>query len=85
MKTAQQGYKPFLFLLVLISIQLALLNLLPIPILDGGQIVLVTIEAIAGRELPEKVKMIIHYACWFFMLALMLLISCKDIKNIFFK
>ena len=84
MATAKQGFKPFLIFLIFLSIQLALLNLLPIPILDGGQILFVTIEAIAGRNLPEKVKLGIHYACWIFMLIMIALISLQDIYKLFF-
>lgn len=83
-KTAQQGIKPFLIFLVLFSIQLALLNLLPLPILDGGQIVFVTIESIAGRDLPDNFRMIIHYACWIFMALLTIAITFQDIKKLLF-
>ena len=83
-KTAQQGFKPFLIFLVIFSIQLSLLNLIPVPILDGGQILFVTIEAIIGRELPNKIRMSIFYACWAAMLLLMLFLSFHDIKRIFF-
>jgi regulator of sigma E protease len=83
-KTAQQGVKPFLIFLVLFSIQLALLNLLPLPILDGGQIVFITIEAIAGRELPNNIRMGIQYACWIFMILLTIAITFQDIKKLLF-
>jgi len=47
----------FLFIfLAMISISLAIMNLLPLPVLDGGQMVFTTIEAIIGRELPIAVK-----------------------------
>lgn len=83
-KTAKEGFKPFLIFLILFSIQLALLNLIPLPILDGGQIVFVTIEAIIGRELPSKLRMGIQYACWILMILLTVALAFKDIKRIFF-
>ena len=42
--------------MALLSISLAVLNLLPLPVLDGGQLVLLGIEAVRGKPLPEKVE-----------------------------
>ncbi len=81
-KSAGAGFKIFLFLLAIISINLAVLNLIPLPILDGGQILFNTIEAIIGRELPIKVKEYIHIACWLLLLGLILFISTHDIYRI---
>lgn len=82
-QSAQRGFKPWLFLLIIISVNLAILNLIPLPILDGGQILFYTIEAIAGRPLPEKIRMAIHYISWFLILLLLLYLSVKDAKLIF--
>jgi regulator of sigma E protease len=82
-KSAGAGFKIFLFLLAMISINLAVLNLIPLPILDGGQILFTTIEAIIGRELPIKVKEYIHIACWLLLLGLILFISAHDLYRIF--
>ena len=53
-KSAQQGLSNYLQLFAVISIVLAVMNLLPIPVLDGGYIVITIIEAIIGRPLPPK-------------------------------
>lgn len=45
----------FLRLMALISINLAILNLLPVPVLDGGHIVFITLEAITGKQLPQRI------------------------------
>lgn len=82
-KSAERGYRMFFILLALISINLAVLNLLPFPILDGGQIATVTIETILRRKLPEKTKNVIHIACWILILGLMILLTFWDIKRIF--
>jgi regulator of sigma E protease len=79
---AQQGLKTFLLFLAFISINLAVLNIIPLPILDGGQILFYTIEALIQRPLPEQIKMYIHYVSWLFVLALALYLSCKDILYI---
>lgn len=81
-KGAQQGFKIWLLLLVLISINLAVLNLIPLPILDGGQIMFYSIEALFRRPLPEQVRMGIHYVSWILILALILYLSFKDLKVI---
>ena len=81
---ARQGFKVYLVLLALISINLAVLNLLPLPILDGGQVVMYTIEAIFRRRLPDNIKMGIHIACWALFLLLTLYLTYNDIKRIVF-
>jgi len=81
-KGISQGFGTFIFLLALISINLAILNLIPLPILDGGQIVYVTIEAIIGRPLPLKVREYIHIASWIFMLGLILYMTTNDIYKL---
>ena len=80
---AKKGLKYFLILLSLISINLAVLNIIPIPIMDGGQILFVTIEAIIKRPIPEKIRLAIHYACWVLILALIAYLSFGDCKRIF--
>ena len=67
---------------MLISINLAILNLIPLPILDGGQILFYSIEALFRRPLPENVRMAIHYASWIFIMTLMVYLSFKDLKAI---
>ena len=82
-KGAGQGLKTFLLLLAIISVSLAIINLIPLPILDGGQALLCTIEAIFRRKLSEKTKEAIFIASWVFMLLLFVLISARDIWRIF--
>jgi len=50
-----QGWGRYLYILALISVNLAILNILPIPVLDGGQIVLLCAEKVRGKPLPERV------------------------------
>lgn len=81
-KGAGQGFKVFLLLLAIISVSLAILNLIPLPILDGGQALFYTIEAIIRRKIPERTKEIIFMVSWILMLILFVLISARDIWNI---
>lgn len=84
-KGAEKGIKMFLLILAFISINLAVLNIIPLPIMDGGQALLYTIEAIIRRPLPETVKLYIKYACWIFFLLLAVVLSVKDILFLIFK
>jgi len=79
---ASLGFNVFLILLAIISVNLAVLNLIPLPILDGGQIVFYSIEAIIGRPINEKVREYIHIACWLLIMGLILYLSYKDIARL---
>ncbi|MDR3550159.1 MAG: M50 family metallopeptidase [Candidatus Babeliales bacterium] len=63
-KGAEQGMKIFLIFLAIISVNLAILNLIPLPILDGGQVLFYTIEAIIGRSIPDRVREYIFIGTW---------------------
>mgnify|MGYP001598924996 CR=1 FL=1 len=54
-KSAQVGFTSFILFLAIVSVSLGVLNLLPIPILDGGHLLYYSIEAITGRPVSEKV------------------------------
>ena len=51
-----KGWDSFMLLIALVSINLGLLNLLPIPILDGGQVLLFAVEAVRRRRLSPRVR-----------------------------
>ncbi|AAC07743.1 RIP metalloprotease RseP [Aquifex aeolicus] len=55
-QAAQSGFIPYLVMMAFISLQLGIFNLIPLPILDGGLILLFAIEWLRGRPLPEKFK-----------------------------
>ncbi len=82
-KGAEKGFKVFLLLLAFISVNLAILNIIPLPIMDGGQALFYTIEAILRRPLNEKVREYIHYATWIMLLILVVYLSIKDVITIF--
>ena len=78
-ETAQRGIIPLFIFLAFISINLAIINLLPIGALDGGQLLFVTIEAIIRRPIPEIIKLTINLASWVLILSLILYLSYRDI------
>ncbi len=78
-KAARSGIIQYLFIMVFISLNLGLLNLLPIPILDGGHLVFFSIEALIKRELPEIVQVIANYIGLGLLILLMLVAFRNDI------
>jgi regulator of sigma E protease len=81
MKGAAQGLMVFLLFLAIISINLAILNLIPIPIFDGGQVMLLSIEAVIRRTIPLVIKEAIFTVSWLLIIALILFTSFKDVTR----
>ena len=82
-KTAKAGIGPFIYLMGLLSISLAVLNLLPIPVLDGGQLTLLGIEAVRGKPLPEKAENIIYTGGAVLVGMLMIFAIFNDVSRFF--
>ncbi|WP_251422155.1 RIP metalloprotease RseP [Veillonella agrestimuris] len=76
---AQQGFVPLLAFAALLSINLGIINLLPLPVLDGGHLVIILVEAITRRKLPPKALMYIQMAGVAMMIALFVYVTTKDI------
>ena len=79
--TAQAGLLPFMYLMALLSISLAVINLLPIPVLDGGQLTLLGIEAVRGKPLPEKAENMIYTGGTVLVVMLMIFAIFNDISR----
>ena len=77
------GYREFIYMLALISLSLGVTNLLPIPALDGGKILLLIIEAIRRKPLNEKTEINIQLIGFSILIALSLYITYNDILRIF--
>jgi regulator of sigma E protease len=78
------GMDSFLFLVSLVSVALALANLLPIPALDGGKMVFLAIEAVRGKPINSKIESRITGAFFFLLIALMIFVTIKfDIPRLF--
>ena len=73
----------FVVFMALLSINLGLINLFPIPVLDGGHVVLYTIEIITGKEVNEKVKENLFKFGLGLIIALMLFATWNDIVHLF--
>ncbi|MBI4713068.1 MAG: RIP metalloprotease RseP [Planctomycetes bacterium] len=75
----QEGISKFIWLLALFSINLAILNLLPVPILDGGGILFCLIEKVRGKPVSVMVQAIAQYIGLFLLLTLVVFASRNDI------
>lgn len=76
-----QGFEIILILLVLISVNLGVVNLLPLPALDGGRLLLVIIEGITGKRLPRKTEAIIHFVGFALLLLLIIFLTFNDVSS----
>ena len=77
------GFQAFLELLISISINLGLINLLPIPGLDGSKLILGLVEAVRGKPLAPEKEAVINTIGLVLLLGLMVVLTFKDIRNLF--
>ena len=77
------GINYFLYFISVISIYLAIFNILPVPALDGGKLLFLGIEKIKGSPVNPKIEQKITAAFFVILIALMILVSIKDVAKIF--
>ena len=77
--SAHLGFSYFLSFVAVISINLAVLNLIPFPALDGGRLLFILIEAIKGSPISPKVARVLNTGGFAFLLLLMVLVTYHDI------
>jgi regulator of sigma E protease len=81
-EAAQHGAWDYLFLMAIVSLQLAMLNLLPIPILDGGTLLMLLIEMLMQREMSLQVKETIFKLGFVFLMMVVVFVIYNDISRI---
>jgi regulator of sigma E protease len=81
-QTASLGLLPLINFIGILSINLAVVNILPIPALDGGRLVFILYEAVTKRRITPKIEAYVHGFGMLFLLALIVLITFADIKRI---
>lgn len=81
-EAARQGLESLFELMALISINLALMNLLPIPVLDGGHLVFLGLEAVMRRPVSVRTRMVMHQVVIALLLLLTVFITFNDIQRI---
>lgn len=82
-QAAQMGFIYLLQLAAFLSINLAIVNALPLPALDGGRVLFLIIEKIKGSPVSETVEKAVHTAGFVFLILLMIVITLKDIARLF--
>ncbi len=80
---AKSGLSDFLYLVVVIAMNLGVFNLLPLPALDGGRLLFQTVELIRRKPIKPEVEGYVHFAGIVLLLLLMVVITFKDIVNLF--
>jgi regulator of sigma E protease len=81
--TREGGLRGWLVLAILFSINLAILNILPIPMLDGGRLVFVILEWLRrGKRVPPEKEGLVHLIGFVMLIGLIILISAKDIQRL---
>lgn len=81
---AKEGAANLVFFIALLSINLAILNFLPIPVLDGGHLLFFFIEAVTGRPVNTRVREVAQQIGIFILILLMVYVFYNDITRVFF-
>ena len=81
-EAASIGWEPILLILAMITINLGIFNLIPFPALDGGKLLLLVVEGIRRKALPEKYEIYINLAGFAALICLMLFVTYNDIARL---
>lgn len=79
----QLGFVYLAQLVAILSINLAIINFLPIPALDGGRLLFIVIEKIRGKKISDHIENLIHTAGFILILGLIVLVTISDIRKFF--
>jgi len=81
-RMAREGLIPFLSFMAFISVNLAVFNLLPIPVLDGGHLVFLVLEGLRGKPVPVSWRLRLTQVGMFLLLALVVLVVYNDVLRL---
>jgi len=82
-EAAKQGFSDLVYLAVVISMNLGVMNLLPLPALDGGRLLFQFIELICRKPVKREIEGYIHFAGLVLLMILMVVIAVKDVIGLF--
>ena len=77
------GWQTLIMLMVMITVNLGVFNLLPLPALDGGRLMFLLWEGVTRRRIPPKFEGIVHFVGLLLLILLMLVVSYSDITKLF--
>ena len=84
-ETIRWGFASILAFIAAISAQLSLINLLPVPVLDGGHLMLLGVETVTGRPITPRQRAIVQQVGVVFLVTLMLVIVFVDVSRVLTK
>lgn len=79
----QTGFWNFLLWTAMLSVNLGVINLVPLPALDGGRLLFVGIELLRGKPVPPEKEGLFHFVGFAFLMLLMLVVTWNDIQRLF--
>ncbi len=82
-EAAKSGFADLVYIAVVLSMNLGIMNLLPIPALDGGRLLFMIVELIRGKKVDQNVEATVHFIGIVILLGIMLLVTFKDIVSLF--
>src|SRR5699024_2165973 len=77
------GFMPYLLWTAMLSINLGIINLVPLPALDGGRLLFVGIEAVRGKPIDPQKEGIVHVIVLALLMLLMIVVTWNDIQRLF--
>ena len=81
-EASHRGFIDILFWLAYININLGVINLLPIPALDGGKMLFIVAEAISGKKIPVEKEANVHFIGFLFLIGVMIIATYQDILRL---
>lgn len=82
-EASSYGWFYYLYLVAMISVNLAIFNLLPFPALDGGRIIFVMVRAITGKAISDRTEAVVHAAGMVVLIGLAIIVTGSDILKLF--
>lgn len=77
------GLQPILYLIAYLSLNVGIINLIPVPVFDGGRVLLLLIETISKKKPSEKLEIALNYIGFLIMIILMLYVTYNDVTKLF--
>lgn len=82
-QVVQSGFMSFLMWTAMLSVNLGIINLVPLPALDGGRLLFVGIEAVRGKPIDPQKEGIVHFIGFALLMLLMIVVTWNDIQRLF--
>ena len=82
-EAVQQGMATLMQWTAMLSVNLGLINLLPLPALDGGRLVFIILEGIRGKPIDPQKEGFVHFIGFAFLMLLMIVVTWNDIQKFF--